>query len=69
MPEVRRRVVKKWDTVVDFAHAVRYGYILKNTKSMTHAGETTMRMVLRDANGHEVAFPLSLTLEVAFHEA
>ena len=27
-----------------------------------------MRMRLRDANGDEVAFPLSLVLEVTFHD-
>ena len=68
MPALRRRIVKQWDNVEDFTEAVRYGYILKKTRSVTHAGKTTMRMRLRDADGDEVAFPLSLVLEVTFHD-
>lgn len=68
MPVSRQRIIKQWDNVVDFTEAVRYGYVLKKAKPVTHAGKTTMRMAVRDASGNEVAFPLSLVLEVTFDD-
>ena len=69
MSTLRERIVKSWDTADDFTGYVRYGYLLKKNRQLTHAGRTTMRMVVKDGNGNEVAFPLSLTLEVTFHDA
>ena len=70
MALVRRlRPVKRWDVIADFTHAIGYGYILKRTiPTASHAGATTTRMVLRDADGNEVSFPISLGLETTFHE-
>lgn len=62
MAEVRRRTVKQWESPEDLVRAVGYGYLLKNRPLVG----ATKRAVARDANGNEVAFPITANIEFTF---
>ena len=66
--QVRRRVIREWDNADGLTTSIGYRYLLKKKKTVTHAGRTTTRMVVRDANGEEVTFPMSLAIEMTFHD-
>ncbi len=66
--QVRRRVIREWADSDGLTVSIGYRYLLKKKKTATHAGRTTTRMVVRDANGEEVAFPMSLAIEMTFHD-
>ena len=76
MPKhISRSVLKKWDTAEDLADAVLEWIVElgqegilhhKIRPSITAHGLMTQRIVVRNANGNDVPFPIEILVEATF---